>query len=87
MKTTAPRHVGVIPDGNRRWAQSRGLPKGASYAHGIEPGLRLYELSRPAFRAAARLGVRFLPYSELAKHRESMARFGEGLKQALSEVI
>lgn len=38
------------------------------------------QLSRPAFRGAARRGVRFLPYSELEKHRESMARFGEGLK-------
>lgn len=33
------------------------------------------QLSRPAFRGAARHGVRFLPYSELEKHRESMARF------------
>lgn len=39
-----PRHIGVIPDGNRRWAVQRGLPKEAGYACGIEPGRRLCEL-------------------------------------------
>lgn len=38
------------------------------------------QLSRPAFRQIQRLNVRFLPYSELERHRENMARFGEGLK-------
>jgi undecaprenyl diphosphate synthase len=39
-----PQHIGVIPDGNRRWAQRHGLPKEAGYACGIEPGNRLCEL-------------------------------------------
>src|SRR4051794_40559602 len=43
-KPRLPGHIGFIPDGNRRWAQQHGLPKEAGYAHGIEPGLRLYEL-------------------------------------------
>lgn len=38
------------------------------------------QLRRPAFRNIADLRVRFLPYGELAKHREAMARFGAGLK-------
>jgi type II restriction enzyme len=38
------------------------------------------QLARPAFRRVADLGVRYLPYSELEQHRESIARFGEGLK-------
>lgn len=38
-----PAHVGFIPDGNRRWAQHRGLAKQEGYAQGIEPGLSLYE--------------------------------------------
>ncbi len=42
-KNNLPRHVGFIPDGNRRWAVDHGLSKEAGYAHGIEPGLRLYE--------------------------------------------
>jgi undecaprenyl diphosphate synthase len=39
-----PTHVGVIPDGNRRWAQARGLPKSAGYDQGIEPAKRFYEV-------------------------------------------
>lgn len=39
-------HVGFIPDGNRRWAQARGLGKEAGYAHGITPGLALMDACR-----------------------------------------
>lgn len=42
------------------------------------------QLQRPAFRHVADLRVRFLPYSELENHRESVARFGEGLKAMLA---
>lgn len=38
------------------------------------------QLARPAFKHVAELGVRYLPYGELAKHREAIARFGAGLK-------
>jgi undecaprenyl diphosphate synthase len=38
-----PRHVGVIPDGNRRWAVQKDLPKEAGYAAGVEAGLLFYE--------------------------------------------
>jgi type II restriction enzyme len=38
------------------------------------------QLRRPAFRRVADLDVRYLPYGELDRHREAMARFGEGLK-------
>jgi undecaprenyl diphosphate synthase len=43
MKHNIPRHVGFIPDGNRRWAENQSLPKEAGYALGIEPGLLLFE--------------------------------------------
>ena len=39
-----PRHIGIIPDGNRRWAQSEGLEKKEGYEHGIDPGLDLYHV-------------------------------------------
>lgn len=39
-----PRHVGIIPDGNRRWAASRGMEKQEGYQRGLEPGLMLYEM-------------------------------------------
>ncbi|NLP31314.1 MAG: undecaprenyl diphosphate synthase family protein [Clostridiales bacterium] len=38
-----PRHIGIIPDGNRRWAKNKGLNAEDGYFHGIEPGLRLYK--------------------------------------------
>jgi undecaprenyl diphosphate synthase len=41
-----PRHIGFIPDGNRRWAVGHGLNKESGYDHGIEPGLRLFEACR-----------------------------------------
>lgn len=43
MKNRLPRHIGFIPDGNRRWAQARGLSKEEGYAFGVEPGLALFE--------------------------------------------
>lgn len=39
-----PRHVGIIPDGNRRWAAVRGAAKRTGYAAGVPPGLRLLRL-------------------------------------------
>jgi type II restriction enzyme len=38
------------------------------------------QLARPAFSRVADMGVRYLPYGELERHRESMARFGAGMK-------
>jgi undecaprenyl diphosphate synthase len=38
-----PRHIGFIPDGNRRWAQLHGHPRELGYAHGIAPGFALFE--------------------------------------------
>ena len=38
------------------------------------------QFARPAFSRVAELDLRYLPYSELEKHRESIARFGQGLK-------
>ena len=43
MNDRLPSHVGFIPDGNRRWAASRGLSKQEGYEHGVGPGLALYE--------------------------------------------
>ena len=38
------------------------------------------QIRRPAFRHITDLQVRYLPYGELAQHREAMSRFGHGLK-------
>lgn len=47
------------------------------------------QVRRPAFQSLSGLCVRYLPYGELERHREGMARFGEGLKaiQAVSRII
>ncbi|KUO76839.1 MAG: dihydroorotate dehydrogenase [Clostridia bacterium BRH_c25] len=39
-----PQHIGIIPDGNRRWAEMRGYEKQDGYNHGIKPGFELYNL-------------------------------------------
>jgi undecaprenyl diphosphate synthase len=39
-----PAHIGIIPDGNRRWAQENGYQKKDGYQFGIHPGFALYEL-------------------------------------------
>lgn len=39
-----PRHIAIIPDGNRRWALARGLEKHEGYDNGIIPGLKVYDI-------------------------------------------
>lgn len=41
-----PRHVGIIPDGNRRWAQARGLKSHEGYPRGVERVIAVYEHAR-----------------------------------------
>lgn len=50
-----PNHIGVIPDGNRRWAVGKGLTKEMGYREGLAPGLRLLELCKE-------VGVKELTY-------------------------
>lgn len=38
-----PRHVGMIPDGNRRWARERGLPVAEGYNIGVCKGLQILQ--------------------------------------------
>lgn len=38
------------------------------------------QLVRPAFSRVADLNLRFIPYGELAAHREAITRFGQGMK-------
>lgn len=41
-----PKHMAVIPDGNRRWAQKLGLEKQSGYTHGLDPGLLFLRLCK-----------------------------------------
>lgn len=39
-----PNHIGIIPDGNRRWAVEKGMTKDKGYESGLNPGLKLFKL-------------------------------------------
>lgn len=43
-----PMHIGIIPDGNRRWAVNNGYTKDKGYIHGLDPGIRSYRACRDA---------------------------------------
>ncbi len=43
-----PNHIGIIPDGNRRWAVDKGMTKERGYALGLDPGLILFKLCKDA---------------------------------------
>ena len=49
----APRHVGIIMDGNGRWAQKRGLPRIAGHREGVKA-------AQAIVRAAGDLGIEVL---------------------------
>ncbi len=62
-----------------------GLPEQPSYVlFLVAPDAReddvRSQLRRPAFSRVTDLHLRFLPYSELKTHRESIARFGSGMR-------
>lgn len=42
----APTHIGIIPDGNRRWATEKGLNKADGYEYGLSSGLRLLRYAK-----------------------------------------
>jgi undecaprenyl diphosphate synthase len=50
-----PNHIGIIPDGNRRWAVNNGLTKDQGYGPGLKPGLELFKICK-------KLGVKELTY-------------------------
>lgn len=39
-----PEHIGIIPDGNRRWACDNGYEKQDGYMYGIDPGFEAYNI-------------------------------------------
>lgn len=46
MRKHKPKHIGIIPDGNRRWAVENGMEKKDGYRYGLEPGLKLLHLAK-----------------------------------------
>jgi len=50
-----PKHIGIIPDGNRRLAKEHGFNKEEGYSYGLKPGLQLLHI-------AQKYGVQELTY-------------------------
>ena len=46
MPKQIPKHIGIIPDGNRRWAINNGLQKKDGYEYGLMPGLKLLRMAK-----------------------------------------
>jgi undecaprenyl diphosphate synthase len=69
-----PRHIGIIPDGNRRWAEARGLPRHAGYDYGLAPALELVE-------ACTELGVRELTFYGFTQDNTKRAAVQRGAFQ------
>ncbi len=54
-KNTLPCHVGIIMDGNGRWAEQRNLPRTAGHREGLNTAKRIVS-------AAAETGIRYLTF-------------------------
>ena len=79
-----PKHIGIIPDGNRRWAEGNGLKKEEGYTYGLEPGLKL-------FRAARDQGIEELTYygftvDNCKRPKEQVAAFSKACVKAVEMI-
>lgn len=46
MTKNIPKHIGIIPDGNRRWATEHGMEKKDGYQYGLLPGVKLLRMAK-----------------------------------------
>ena len=79
-----PRHIGIIPDGNRRWAKENGLRKQDGYNHGLLPGLKL-------LRLAKKYGIEELTYygftvDNCKRPKEQVKAFSEACVKAVEKI-
>jgi len=80
-----PNHIGIIPDGNRRWAAERGLKKEEGYAYGLSAGLKL-------LRTAKEHGIQELTYygftvDNCKRPKEQVAAFSRACVQAVQKIL
>ncbi|RDU23770.1 undecaprenyl diphosphate synthase family protein [Anaerosacchariphilus polymeriproducens] len=79
-----PRHIGIIPDGNRRWAKANGLKKEDGYEYGLTPGLKL-------LREAKKYGVKEITYygftvDNCKRPKEQVKAFQEACVEAVKMI-
>ncbi|MFZ5708482.1 MAG: hypothetical protein ACOY4T_02180 [Pseudomonadota bacterium] len=67
-------------DGTDAAAFAGRLREARAAAVALTPAEARAQLARPAFARIADLRIGWLPYNDLARHRDAIARFGEGLK-------
>lgn len=54
-KNSLPRHIGIIMDGNGRWAKLRGLPRSEGHKKGVE-------ITKEIIKASIEIGIKFLSF-------------------------
>lgn len=79
-----PKHIGIIPDGNRRWAERNSMKKEEGYAYGLEPGLRL-------LKAAQDHGIQELTYygftvDNCKRPKEQVSAFSKACVRAVEMI-
>jgi len=83
MDDTFPTHIGIIMDGNRRWARSRDLPTFQGHKQGYE---RFLEVSEHAFERGLKVLSVFAFSTENWKRSEEEVGYLMGLlKKAVTE--
>lgn len=80
-----PNHIGIIPDGNRRWANGRGLKKQEGYAYGLRAGIAL-------LRAAKQRGIRELTFygftvDNCKRPKEQVTAFSKACVKAAEMIL
>ncbi len=84
MKKQKPRHIGIIPDGNRRRALGHGLSRADGYQYGLKPGLSL-------LRMAKQYGIEELTYygftvDNCKRPKEQVQAFQKACVDAVEEL-
>lgn len=84
MQGRIPKHIGIIPDGNRRWAKRNGLRKEDGYAYGLRPGLQL-------LRLAQKYGIQEITYygftvDNCKRPKEQVHAFSDACVQAVQMI-
>ena len=79
-----PKHIGIIPDGNRRWAKEKGLKKEDGYAYGLSPGVKVVQLAK-------KYGVKELTYygftvDNCKRPKEQVKAFSKACVEAVNRI-
>lgn len=79
-----PKHIGIIPDGNRRWAKENGRKKEEGYAFGLDPGVKVVQLAK-------KYGVEELTYygftvDNCKRPKEQVKAFSKACVEAVNRI-